>query len=271
MKNKTVRKLLTEDEVEVAQILLDLPKLFKREELINRYSFTWGRTKKRSVPPENTTAATAAEAGKSPSTPLCFDGGDRRKPPLVKAFKRKARDDLMEMCNRMCQQRDDLMKKVKAMRTLHQELSYENMELKATRQKLNYPRSMEEDLHIWNSPMKTSQQHCHEQITMFTPQTPQQQHCVQQLVVDPNNSKLVGVAKSNSNGGGRFGLLNQIDPRGNIHLETYKPLDQSNWLVMDNVLRVRNAAAAARKRRMLRRKENKSSLLALKLSRNCKR
>ncbi|XP_076885670.1 uncharacterized protein LOC143535255 [Bidens hawaiensis] len=257
MKNKTVRKLLTEDKVEVAQILLDLPKLFKREELINRYSFTWGRTKKRSVPPENTTAAAAAEAGKSPSTPLCFDGGDRRKPPLVKAFKRKARDDLMEMCNRMYQERYDLMKKVKAMRNLHQELSYENMELKAIRQKLNYPRSMEEDIHIWNSPMKTSQQHCHEQITMFTPQTPQQQ--------------LVGVAKSNSNGGGRFGLLNQIDPRGNIHLETCEPLDQSNWLVMDNVLRVRNAAVAARKRRMLRMKENKSSLLALKLSRNCKR
>ncbi|XP_076943686.1 uncharacterized protein LOC143614012 [Bidens hawaiensis] len=173
----------------------------------------------------------------------------------------------MEMHNRMYQERDDLMKNVKATRTLHQELSYENMELKAKRQKLNYPRNMKEDIHLWNSPMKTSQQQCHQQITMFTPPTPQQQNCVQQLVVDPNNSKLVGVAKSNGNGGGRFGLLNQIDPRVNIHLETYEPLDQS-WLVMDNVLRFKNAAAAARKRRMLRIKENRSSLLALKLSRN---
>ncbi|KAD2393337.1 hypothetical protein E3N88_40314 [Mikania micrantha] len=287
-------RIPTEDDVEVAEILLDLPKLCVKLELIGGYSFNWGRKKKRSVldsksesspsPKKQLESMTAGEADKSPSTPLCFftggsgsDGGANRKPPssVKKTLKRKGTDDLMETYDRMQQEREILKKKIKAMETLHQELTSQNVELKARGQKINYSKNIK-DYHKWNSSMKPiDQQHCHHQITMFAPAiTPQQpQHCHQQLVVDPNNGKLV--CSSNSSGGGRFGLFNQIDPRVKIHGETYdfvassQLLDQSKYLVMDNDLRIR-AAAAARKRRILRMKENKKSSLAMKVSRACR-
>ncbi|KAI3696068.1 hypothetical protein L1987_79077 [Smallanthus sonchifolius] len=245
-------RIPTEEEVEVVEILLSLPKLFAKSELIGRYSFTWGRKKKRSV----LDSKSESSPSPSPPTPLCFlPGGGNRKPPssVRKSLKRKATDDLMELYNGLQQEREILMEKVKAIKTLHQELASENLELKARGQKISYSRNIQ-DFHIWNSPMKLiDQQRCHQQITMFATATPQQ------FMVDPNN------------GGRRFGLFNQIDPRVKIHGETYdfmvcsQPLDQSKYLVMDNDLRVR-AAAAARKRRILRMKD-KNSLLAMKLSR----
>lgn len=287
-----------EDEVEVLEILLTLPKLIAKSEFLSRYTFTWGRKKKRSVLVSKSESSpsthrpiaenrreklTAADADKSPSTPLCFlpsgsgsDGAtDKPKQPssLKKSSKRKATDDLMEKYTGMQQQREILMRKIKAMETLRQELSAQNLELKAKRQEINYSKNIED----FQPSMKLNldQQHYHQQITMFAPPQPQQQYC-QQLMVDPNNGKRVAMpCSSNSNNGGRFGLFNQIDPRVKIHGETFdfmtssQPLDQNKYLVMDSDLRVRTAAAA-RKRRITRMKENKNSLLAMKLSRACR-
>ncbi|KVH90404.1 uncharacterized protein LOC112521571 [Cynara cardunculus var. scolymus] len=291
-----------EDEVEVLEILLTLPKLIAKSELLSRYTFTWGRKKKRSVlvlKSESTPSThqqiddnrpeklTAADADKSPSTPLCFlpsgsgsDGADKPKEPssLKKKFKRKATDDLLEKFTGMQQQREILIQKIRAMETLRQKLGAQNLELKAKRQEINYSKNIE-DFRLWNNSMNMNldQQHYHQQITMFAPppQPQQQQHC-QQLMVDPNNGKLVAMpCSSSSNNGGRFGLFNQIDSRVKIHGETFdfmassQPLDQSKYLVMDNDLRIRTAAAA-RKRRIMRMKENKNSLMAMKLSRACR-
>lgn len=293
-----------EDEVVVLEILLTIPKLIAKSEFLSRYTFTWGRKKKRSVLVSKSESSpsthrqidenipeklTAADADKSPSTPLCFlpsgsgsDGADKPKQTssLKKNSKRKATDDLMEKCTAIQQQREILIRKIKAMETLRQELSAQNLELKAKRQEINYSKNIE-DFRLWNSSMTMNldQQHYRQQITMFTPPPPQpqpqQQHC-QQLMVDPNNGKLVAMpCSSNSKNGGRFGLFNQIDPRVKIHGETFdfmassQPLDQSKYLVMDNDLRVRTAAAA-RKRRIMRMKENKNSLMAMKLSRACR-
>ncbi|KAI3734377.1 hypothetical protein L6452_13845 [Arctium lappa] len=286
-----------EDEVEVIEILLTLPKLIAKSELLSRYTFTWGRKKKRSVLvsksesspsthrriDENTPEKLTAEedADKSPSTPLCFlpsgsgsDGVDKPKQlsSLKKNSKRKATDDLMEKYTGMQQEREILIRKIKAMETFRQELSAQNLQLKAKRQEINYSKNME-DFQLWNNSMTMNldQQHYRQQITMFTPPQPQPQQ-QQQMMVDPNNGKVVAI---NSNNGGRFGLFNQIDPRVKIHGETYdfmassQPLDQSKYLVMDNDLRVRTAAAA-RKRRIMRMKENKNSMLGLRLPRACR-
>ncbi|KAL8218439.1 hypothetical protein R6Q57_021812 [Mikania cordata] len=269
----------TEEEAEVAEILLTLTKIIEKSELLRRRRLTWGTKKKRSalVSKEESSPSpekvTAVEAGESPSTPLCFlpsgsgsDGSDKRKPPssVKKNFKRKATDDLMENYCKMQQEKEILLNETKAMKTLHQELTSANLELKAIIQKVNYSRNI------------IDHQSYHPQNAMFVPATPQHQHC-QQLMVDPNNGKLVAVSSSgNSHSGGNFGLFNQIDPRVKIHGETFdflassQPLDQSKYCVMDNDPRVRTAAAA-RKMRMLRMKENKKDLLALKLSsRGCR-
>ncbi|MFS8000884.1 hypothetical protein Hanom_Chr13g01183811 [Helianthus anomalus] len=282
--------LPTDEEVEVAEALLMIPKLSAKRELINRFSFTWGVKKKRSVlvsksessPSPLPEKVTAEEADKSPSTPLNFlpsgsDGVDKRKTSSSsgkRSLKRKATDDLVESYNRMQQEREILLKETKAMKILHQELSSKNLELKAIIQKVNYSRNIK-DFHVWNKSMKIYDQQSYPQITMFAPPTQQQQQqrC-QQLVVDPNNGKLMAVSCSgNSHGGGRFGMINQMDPRVKMQGEAYdfmgcsQPLDQSKYLMMDNDLRMRTAAAAARKRRILRMKENKNALLALKLAR----
>ncbi|KAK9059905.1 hypothetical protein SSX86_020609 [Deinandra increscens subsp. villosa] len=271
----------TEEEVEVVEILLSLPKLCAKSELIRRCSFDWGRKKKRSVLDSKseslpspspltktpidegvTENVTAVEADKSPSTPLCFlpsgsgsDGADHRKPPssaVRKVLKRKETDDLMDVYSKMQQEKEILKKKVKAMETLRQELTSQNLELKARGQKINYPRNMEDFNIWWNNMRAIDQQRCHQQITMFTPAPPHYYHH-QQLVVDPNNGKPVALSCStNSNGGGRFGIFNQIDPRV---MGSSQPLDQSKYLAMDNDLRARAAAAAARKRRKLRMKK----------------
>ncbi|KAK1419738.1 hypothetical protein QVD17_29031 [Tagetes erecta] len=289
----------TEKEVEVMETLLDLPRLIERRELISGYSFKWGKKKKRSVLelkpellfqspeklPENVIKVDEKmEDRKSPSTPLCFlpcvgggsDGGGDRKPPSSSpermTVKRKATDDLVEVCDRIEQENQILLKKIEAMKTLHQDLISENLELKATRQKISFSRNME-DCHKWNSSMKVvdEQHHYHQQITMFAPSTSQQPPQQQQLVVDHNSGKVMAV----SSDGGRFGMFNQIDPRVKIQGEAYdfmaasQPLDQSKYLKMDNDLRVRAAAAAARKRRILKMKENKNSSLAMKLTRGC--
>ncbi|KAJ0669697.1 hypothetical protein HanOQP8_Chr13g0465601 [Helianthus annuus] len=278
--------LPTDEEVEVAEALLMIQKLSAKEELINRFSFTWGLKKKRSVlvsksessPSPLPEKVTAEEADKSPSTPLNFlpsgsDGVDKRKTSSSgkRSLKRKATDDLVESYNRMQQEREILLKETKAMKILHQELSSKNLELKAIIQQVNYSRNIK-DFHVWNKSMKIYDQQSYPQITMFAPPT-QQQRC-QQLVVDPNNGKLLAVSCSgNSHGGGRFGMINQMDPRVKMQGEAYdfmgcsQPLDQSKYLMMDNDLRMRTAAAAARKRRILRMKENKNALLALKLAR----
>ncbi|KAI3730357.1 hypothetical protein L1987_61527 [Smallanthus sonchifolius] len=293
-------RLPTEEEVEVVEILLSLPELIAKSELINRQGFTWGGKKKRSelgLKSESSPATirqvsestpeklTAGGADKSPSTPLCFlpsgsgsDGSGNGKPPspVKKSFKRKVTDDLVESYNRMLQEQENLMRERKAMKTLHQELASANLELKAMLQKVSYSRNIE-DIHQWNNSIKTiDQKSYHPQITMFAPPTPQQhhQHC-QQLVVDPNNGKLVAVSSSgNSHGGGRFGLFNQVDPRVKINGEAYdvassQPLDQSQYSVMDSDVRARNAAAA-RKNRISRMKANKNALMAIKLSKGCR-
>ncbi|KAI3816994.1 hypothetical protein L1987_10780 [Smallanthus sonchifolius] len=293
-------RLPTEEEVEVVEILLSLPAIFAKSELINRRGLTWGGKKKRSelglksesspstlrqVGVSTPEKLTAGEADKSPSTPLCFlpsgsgsDGSGNRNPPspVKKSSKRKAADDLVESYNRMQQEQENLLRERKAMKTLHQELASKNLELKAILQKVNYSRNIE-DFHQWNNSIKIiDQKSYHPQITMFAPPTPQQQHqhC-QQLVVDPNNGKLVAVSYSGkSHGGDRFGLFNQVDQRVKIHGEAYdvassQPLDQSQYLVMDSDVRVRNSAAA-RRRRILRMKANKNASLAIKLSRGCR-
>ncbi|KAD2804566.1 hypothetical protein E3N88_37943 [Mikania micrantha] len=252
----------TEEEAEVAEILLTLPKIIEISEFLRRRRLTWGSTKKRSVLDSKEESSpspekvTAVEAGESPSTPLCFlpsgsgsDGSDKRKPPssVKKNFKRKATDDLMENYCKMQQEKEILLKETKAMKTLHQELTSANLELKAIIQKVNYSRNI------------IDHQSYHQQNAIFVPPTPQR---CQQLMVS---------SSGNSHSGGNFGLFNQIDPRVKIHGETFdflassQPLDQSKYCVMDNDPRVRTAAAA-RKMRMLRMKENKKALLALKLS-----
>ncbi|KAJ0678073.1 hypothetical protein HanRHA438_Chr12g0549081 [Helianthus annuus] len=164
-----------EEEVEVGHTLLDFPNTWPKRELVGRTTFTWGFKKKRSILLDMKSES-LSQPEKSPSTPLSFlplpsgggGGGDHnnRKPPLAptKVFKRKATDDLTEVYNRLQQEKETLVKQLKAMKTLHQDLTYENLELKAKGQKIKYPRSME-DYHIWNSSMKTVGQ----QITMFAP------------------------------------------------------------------------------------------------------
>ncbi|KAI3516947.1 hypothetical protein L1887_16123 [Cichorium endivia] len=298
-------RIPSEDEVEVIEILLNLAKLVTKSELLSKYTFTWGQKKKRSalVSKSESSPSThrqinesrpeklaAAEADKSPSTPLCFlpsgsgSDGAADKPKQhsfsKKNSKRKATDDLIERYNEMQQQKEILLRKIKAMETHHEELRAQNLELKRKRQEIN-PRNMDE-LQLWNNSIKTNrdQQHYHQQITMFAPPPPPPppplpQHC-QQFMVDPNNGKVMAVTcSSNSNSGGRFGFFNQIDPRVKIHGETFdfmspsQPLDQSKYLVMDNNLRVRNAAEA-RKWRIMRMKENKNSSSAMKQSRGCR-
>ncbi|KAJ9553934.1 hypothetical protein OSB04_017979 [Centaurea solstitialis] len=274
-----------EDEVEVIEALLTLPKLIAKSDFLSRYSFIWGRKKKRSVldsksesspvthhrqidedSPEKLTAAVKDDdADKSPSTPLCFLPDDKSKQQslsLKKIIKRKvllAADDLMEKYNGMQQENKILQRELKAMKALRQALGVQNLELKAKRQEVNYSKNME-DFRLWGSSSRTmnlDQQHFGHQITISSS--------------SHNNSNNNGV-------GGRFGLFNQIDPRGKKihHGETFdfmaasQPLDQSNYYVMDDDLRVRTAAAAARQRRIIRMKESKNSLLALKLSRACR-
>ncbi|KAI7726432.1 hypothetical protein M8C21_026186 [Ambrosia artemisiifolia] len=286
-------QLPTEDEVKVANILLTFPKIILKSELINRYSFTWGVKKKRSVLNSSvspsplplterrvgedvTEKVTAADADKSPSTPLSFlpsgsgsDCVDKRKSKTSSSGKkRKATNDLVESYNRMHQEREILLKETKAMKTLHQELSSTNRELKAIIQKVNYTRNIE-DFHKWSKSMKIFDQQSYPQITMFAPPTTQQQQLQQRC------QHFVAVSCSgNSHSGGGFGMFNQVDPRVKIiNGEAYdfmgcsQPLDQSKYLMMDNDLRMRTAAAAARQRRIMRRKENKNASLALKLSR----
>ncbi|XP_076937938.1 uncharacterized protein LOC143605855 [Bidens hawaiensis] len=259
-------RIPTAAEAQVAEILINM------RELIKRRSFTWGMKKKRSVlvsksesetrrrvgggSPEKVAAAVvAAEADKSPTTPLCF------LPPVKKNVKRKAADDLVESYNRMQQEKEILLRETKAMRTLHQGLTFKNMELKAIIQKVKFTRNIE-DFHQWNNSRKIiDQQSYYPQISMFAPPTQQrQQHC-QQLMVDPSNWCSV-----NSHSGGRFGLFNQVDPRVKIHdfMGCFQPLDQSKYMMVDNHLTVRSAAAAARQRRILRMKENK------RVSRGCR-
>nr|XP_043613448.1 uncharacterized protein LOC122585377 [Erigeron canadensis] len=277
-------RIPSQDEVEVIGILLNLPKIISVSELLSQYSFTWARKKKRSVlvskqdlslslfnqQPVNEVIqflpekVTAAEADKSPSTPLCF------LPSVGKNLKKKEIADLLERYNIMQQEREILLKKIKAMKTHHQELTAQNLELKAKRDEIIYSRT-KEDFQLWNN---DPVQHVYQQnkMTMFAP--PQQQQQCQQFMLDPNHGKLA--CSSNNNNGTRFGMLNHIDPRvHNIHGEAYdfmslfQPLDQSKCIISDNELKARNAAAA-RKRRILRMKHIKnknSSLLSMKMSR----
>ncbi|KAM0019634.1 hypothetical protein Hdeb2414_s0025g00658091 [Helianthus debilis subsp. tardiflorus] len=170
-------ELPREKEVEVGHILLDFPNTWPKLELVGRTTFTWGFKKKRSVLLDMKSEL-LSQPEKSPSTPLSFlpfptgggghinNNNNNRKPPLAptKVFKRKAAEGLMEVYNRLQQEKETLVKQLKAMKTLHQDLTYENLELKAKGQKIKYPRNME-DYHIWNSSMKTVGQ----QITMFAP------------------------------------------------------------------------------------------------------
>ncbi|KAK1416435.1 hypothetical protein QVD17_32226 [Tagetes erecta] len=256
----------TDDEVEVVKILLTLPKILHKSEMIKRFSFVWGLKKKRSVLVSKSEPLSSPEmckqpeidADKSPSTTLCCLPSVKCKSPapVKKDLKRKALDDLMESYNKVQQEREILLRETKAMKTLHQELTSTNLELKAIVQKVKYSRNIES---------------YHPQMTMFAPST-------QQLLAMPC---------SNGGGGGKYmvsrfmgrliqldpPVYNQIDPRVKIQEENCsQPLDyQSKYLMMESDLRLRAAAAAARKRRMLRMKENKSALLSIKLSRGCSR
>ncbi|CAH1431043.1 unnamed protein product [Lactuca virosa] len=302
-------KIPSEDEVEVISILINLPNLISKSELLSKYSFTWGRKKKRSVLVSKSESSPsthrqinesrpekvkAAEDDKSPSTPLCFlpsgSGSDgaadkpKQHSSSKKHSKRKATNDLIERYHEMQQEREILVKKIKAMENHREELIAQNLELKRKRQEIN-TRNMD-DLHLWNNSMRMNrdQQHYHrqqqQQITMYAPPpaaapSQLQQHC-QQFMVDPNNGKVVAVSCSgNSNNGGRFDFFNQIDARVKIQGETFdfmtpsQPLDQSKYLAMDNDQRVRSAAEA-RRYRFMRMKENKNSSSAMKLSRGCR-
>ncbi|XP_071733111.1 uncharacterized protein [Rutidosis leptorrhynchoides] len=285
------------EDVELVEILLTLPKLISKSEFLSQYSFEWGCKKKRSVlvskqdssplnhrkiDESSPAAAPAEEADKSPVTPFCFlpsgsgsDDGDGNKSKqllsIKKTLKRKATDDLTERCNKMQQENEVLATNIKAMKIRHQQLTSQNLELKAKRQEIIYPRNIVQDFQSWGKSIKLNvdQQYCYQQQSpMFAPPP-------QHWMIDPN---LVAVSCS-SNSGSRFGLFNHIDPRvKKIHGETYdfmalsQPLDQSRYLLMDNDLRVRTAAAAAaRKRRMMRIKENKNnSLLGMKVSKGCR-
>ncbi|KAK9063912.1 hypothetical protein SSX86_017784 [Deinandra increscens subsp. villosa] len=267
-------RLPTEEEVEVAEILLTLPRIVAKSEILHRYSFAWGPKKKRSALISQTESSpspltlpltkrpvvekklTAVEADKSPSTSLCFlpsgsgsDGGGEN-PKLKtkttssgkKKLKRKLMDDLMELYNKKLQEKENLLREKEAMNARYQKLTSKNLKLKAIMQQVNYSKDYQQP-----------------QITMFAPPP---EHCQQVVAV---------------HGGGRFGMFNQIDPRVKIlEGESYEyvvgsqPLDRSRYLMMDDDQRVR-AAAANRKKRIMRMKENKNTMLGLKLaSRACR-
>nr|XP_043613638.1 uncharacterized protein LOC122585576 [Erigeron canadensis] len=158
-------RMPAEKEVEVAGILLNLPKLISKYEILSQYSFTWGSKKKRSFLPSSLLKnqrpvddqglpekVTAAEATQSPSTPFCF------LPSFGKNLKRKATVDLMERYNGIEQESEIVVKEAKPMETHHQELSAQNMELKAKRQEINYSKSIADfqsfQLQLWNNSMQ---------------------------------------------------------------------------------------------------------------------
>ncbi|XP_009608200.1 uncharacterized protein [Nicotiana tomentosiformis] len=147
-----------EDEIQVANILLDLPNLFTQKQSPSHlsYSFSWGTKKRRSnrngtdfssrvnsssiqgSSNEIETTKIKAEVT-SPATPLSFspsESDDKSKHSSRKILKRKTREELMDMINQLSQCRESLKGEVENVRNFYNSQKAYNLKLKAMKEQV---------------------------------------------------------------------------------------------------------------------------------------
>ncbi|OIT34780.1 PREDICTED: uncharacterized protein LOC109244240 [Nicotiana attenuata] len=147
-----------EDEIQVANILLDLPNLFTQNQSPSQfsYSFNWGTKKRRSnrngtdfssrvnssslqgSSNEIETTKIKAEVN-SPATPLSFspsESDDKSKHSSRKISKRKTREELMDMIKQLSQCRESLKGEVENVRNYYNSQKAYNLKLKAMKEQV---------------------------------------------------------------------------------------------------------------------------------------
>ncbi|CAK9178416.1 unnamed protein product [Ilex paraguariensis] len=158
----------SEYEIEVADIILNLPSLIAESESRNRQRFTWGTTRKRSVIDSGTASGTSPsrirsspspslqrtslvqnelERGPevkvestSPVTPLSFspsESDEKSKKAPRKNSKKRSREEWLEIIDGLTQRRELLKGEVETVRNYYNKLKATNVELKAKKQELS--------------------------------------------------------------------------------------------------------------------------------------
>lgn len=134
-----------ERELEVSEILLNLPYLFTNCLTNFRFSLSWGSKRRRSVldhPPSPVKPITKPPEATSPDTPLSFCPSEceakSKQSTTKKTSVKRTREELLRVIEDRKENQQTLMQEIGKVKLHLQKLQDENSELKAKKHKLNH-------------------------------------------------------------------------------------------------------------------------------------
>ncbi|PSR99586.1 Peptide chain release factor 1 like [Actinidia chinensis var. chinensis] len=259
--NCSLSTLFTDDEIEVSEILPNLPNLIFESEPRYRFSVKWGDKRRRSgigLSPSPSLLQrrpkVKAEAS-SPATPLSFspsESDEKSKHSHKKVTKKRTREEWLEIIDGLIQSRELLRGEIETVKSYFKKLKAINLDLKAKQQEIRFC------IKTTHSEIKSS--HCIIPSTLAQKDHPQTQSMVHQQPLFFGQT--VYGSHTSENLQYPYGHLGKVNHMGALLIpdlniaaeETFgvdnpQPLDQS-----------RVKAAEARRRRFVKMREMKNSV-----------
>ncbi|KAI8548943.1 hypothetical protein RHMOL_Rhmol07G0312800 [Rhododendron molle] len=274
-------------EIEVSQVLLDIPNLIQRE-FPSQFHVIWGGKRKRSAidsspsQEEEKRLKEERESEKrpkvkvealSPTTPFSFspsESDEKSKLSLKKPSSRTTREERLEIIEELTQRRELLKGEIEAVKSYYNKLKAINLDLKAKKRELETCKKFGIELREFNRVENQDYYYMLHRQPSNVDQTEYGSQTIENSQQHPYGQ--ISPFLSSGSGSGEvkeMGPLCIPDLNASASGETFgvgysQPLDRSRGLVVVELDDNKARASEARRRRMIKMKETKGSLVSIK-------